>query len=191
MPTTPRLRTCGSPRNTHQNASGKPGAVQPHGPAPGNRGGRRCLCAQLYAGVRTPDLRSHRLKLTQDWDNYAHTSDPCNTAAAVTAAAERLRTAGHGVGIVSMGSSPTARHARHLDGVTELRAGVYMFGDLFQAGIHTHGLDDIAVTVLASVIGRRVAEHRILVNASGLSSRGFLALCPSRILQPSASTRPP
>ena len=28
-----------------------------------------------------------------------------------------------------------------LDGVTEVRAGVYMFGDLFQAEIGTHGLD--------------------------------------------------
>jgi len=89
--------------------------------------------------------------------------------AAIVMAAEGLRGAGHRVGIVSMGSSPTARHARHLDGVTELRAGVYMFGDLFQAGIHTHGLDDIAVTVLASVIGRRIAEHRILVDAGGLA----------------------
>jgi len=89
--------------------------------------------------------------------------------AAIVLATERLRGAGHTIGIVSMGSSPTARHSRHLDGVTELRAGVYMFGDLFQAGIHTHGLDDIAVTVLASVIGRRIAEHRILVDAGGLA----------------------
>ena len=47
-----------------------------------------------------------------------------------------------------MGSSPTALHARNLAGVTEARAGVYMFGDLFQAEIGTHGFDDIALTVL-------------------------------------------
>ena len=41
-----------------------------------------------------------------------------------------------------------------LDGVTEVRAGVYMFGDLFQAEIGTHDLDEIALTVLTSVIGR-------------------------------------
>ena len=57
--------------------------------------------------------------------------------------------------IVSMGSSPTALHARRLDGVTEVRAGVYMFGDLFQAEIGTHELDAVALTVLTSVIGRR------------------------------------
>ena len=89
--------------------------------------------------------------------------------AGITAAAARLRAAGHTVGIVSMGSSPTVRHARHLEGVTEARAGVYMFGDLFQAGIGTHAVTDIAVTVLASVIGRRPAEHRLVVDAGGIA----------------------
>ena len=55
----------------------------------------------------------------------------------------------------------------HLDGVTEVRAGVYMFGDLFQAEIGTHDLDAIALTVLTSVIGRR--PGRLLVDAGGLA----------------------
>jgi D-serine deaminase-like pyridoxal phosphate-dependent protein len=88
---------------------------------------------------------------------------------AVISAAERLRAAGHRVQIVSMGSSPTALHARHLDGVTEVRAGVYMFGDLFQAEIFTHELDDIAVTVLATVIGVRPGDGTFLIDAGGLA----------------------
>lgn len=87
--------------------------------------------------------------------------------AGVVRAAEQLREAGHEVPIVSMGSSPTALHAEHLEGITEVRAGVYMFGDLFQAEIGTHDLDSIAVTVLASVIGRR--PGRLLVDAGGLA----------------------
>jgi D-serine deaminase-like pyridoxal phosphate-dependent protein len=86
---------------------------------------------------------------------------------AVTDAAARLRDAGHTIEIVSAGSSPTARHAENLAGVTEVRAGVYMFGDLFQAEIETHGIDAIAVTVLTSVIGRR--DGRVLVDAGGLA----------------------
>lgn len=86
---------------------------------------------------------------------------------AIVRAAERLRAAGHAVSIVSMGSSPTARHAETLAGITEIRAGVYMFGDLFQAEIGTHALEDIAVTVLTSVIGRR--PGRLLVDAGGLA----------------------
>lgn len=88
---------------------------------------------------------------------------------AAVEAAERLRAAGHAAPVVSMGSSPTLRHARGLEGVTEVRAGVYMFGDLFQAGIATHGPDDIALTVLASVIGVREAERRFVVDAGGIA----------------------
>ncbi|MGE0419899.1 MAG: alanine racemase [Acetobacteraceae bacterium] len=87
--------------------------------------------------------------------------------AACARAAARLREAGHMVSIVSAGSSPTARHAENLSGITEMRAGVYMFGDLFQAEIETHGMDAIAVTVLTSVIGRR--PGRVLVDAGGLA----------------------
>ncbi len=89
--------------------------------------------------------------------------------AEIVRAAERLRGAGYSVPIVSLGSSPTARHAASFRGVTEVRAGVYMFGDLFQAEIGTHGPDDIAVTVLASVIGRRPGEGRLLIDAGGLA----------------------
>jgi D-serine deaminase-like pyridoxal phosphate-dependent protein len=85
----------------------------------------------------------------------------------VTFAASRLRDAGYDISIVSAGSSPTARHAENLGGLTEMRAGVYMFGDLFQAEIETHGLDGIAVTVLTSVIGRR--PGKLLVDAGGLA----------------------
>ncbi len=89
--------------------------------------------------------------------------------AGIVRAANRLRAAGFAPAIVSVGSSPTARHAGSLQGVTEVRAGVYMFGDLFQAEIGTHGSDDIALTVLASVIGRRPGEGRLLIDAGGLA----------------------
>lgn len=85
----------------------------------------------------------------------------------IVAAANRLRDAGYTISIVSAGSSPTARHAENFSGVTEIRAGVYMFGDLFQAEIETHGIDSIACTVLTSVIGRR--PGRILVDAGGMA----------------------
>ncbi|HEY7577514.1 MAG TPA: alanine racemase [Acetobacteraceae bacterium] len=87
--------------------------------------------------------------------------------AGVVRAAERLRAAGYAMPIVSMGSSPTVLHAVRLNGVTEVRAGVYMFGDLFQAEIGTHDLDAIALTVLTAVIGRR--PGRLLVDAGGLA----------------------
>lgn len=89
--------------------------------------------------------------------------------AGIVAAAGRLREAGHRVEIVSLGSSPTALHARDMRGVTEVRAGVYMFGDLFQAQLGTHGPGDIAVTVLASVIGRKPERNAVLLDAGALA----------------------
>jgi D-serine deaminase-like pyridoxal phosphate-dependent protein len=116
------------------------------------------------AGVMTHAGHSYAGRTVAEMAAIAETE-----RAGIVRAAERLRAAGHKAPIVSMGSSPTALHAAHLDGVTEVRAGVYMFGDLFQAEILTHALDDIAVTVLASVIGRRPAENRILVDAGGMA----------------------
>jgi len=84
-------------------------------------------------------------------------------------AVRRLRAAGLECPVVSVGSSPTALHARALGGITETRPGVYMFGDLFQAEIATVEPDGIAVTVLASVIGRRPAEGRIVIDAGGMA----------------------
>ena len=87
----------------------------------------------------------------------------------VVAGARRLRDAGMRCDVVSVGSTPTMTHADNLGGVTEARAGVYMFQDLFQADIQSCGKEDIAVTVLASVIGRNVEENRFLVDAGALA----------------------
>jgi D-serine deaminase-like pyridoxal phosphate-dependent protein len=89
--------------------------------------------------------------------------------AGIVAAAEALRAAGHAVPIVSLGSSPTALHARQMAGVTDVRAGVYMFGDLFQAQLGTHAVEDIALTVLGSVIGRSAARNTLLLDAGALA----------------------
>lgn len=88
---------------------------------------------------------------------------------AVTSAAARLRALGHSCPIVSLGSTPSILFACGLDGVTEARAGVYMFGDLFQAGVGVCRREDIAVSVLATVIGQRPQLNRLLVDAGSLA----------------------
>lgn len=84
-------------------------------------------------------------------------------------AAERIRTAGLDCTEVSVGSTPTALSARSLDGVTELRAGVYVFFDLFQAGLGVCDLDDIALSVLTTVISHKASHRRLIVDAGGLA----------------------
>src|SRR6185436_126335 len=58
-------------------------------------------------------------------------------------AAQALRRAGFAAPVVSIGSTPTATYAKALDGVTEVRAGVYVFFDLVMAGIEVCRQDDI------------------------------------------------
>jgi D-serine deaminase-like pyridoxal phosphate-dependent protein len=89
-------------------------------------------------------------------------------------AAERLRAAGLPCPIVSVGSTPTLHYARRLDGVTEARAGVFAFGDLVQAELGTCAIEDIAIGVIASVIGHNRQHGRVLIDA------GFLALSRDR-----------
>ena len=89
-------------------------------------------------------------------------------------AAERLRAAELRCPIVSVGSTPTLHYARSLEGVTEVRAGVYVFGDLVQVELGTCAMEDIAIGALASVIGHNRQHGRVLIDA------GFLALSRDR-----------
>ena len=94
--------------------------------------------------------------------------------AAAVAAAEALRRGGHAAPVVSVGSTPTAHFAGNLDGVTEVRAGVFMFFDLVMLGIGVCAVGDIALSVLATVIGQRPEKGWILIDA------GWMALSRDR-----------
>jgi D-serine deaminase-like pyridoxal phosphate-dependent protein len=95
-------------------------------------------------------------------------------------AAERLRAAGLPCPEVSVGSTPTALSAAHLNGVTELRAGVYAFQDLVMANIGVCLPGDIALSVLATVIGHRPDKGWLLTDA------GWMALSRDRGTQSQA-----
>ena len=87
----------------------------------------------------------------------------------VVAAAAAVRARGIECPGVSMGSTPTALNAASLAGVTELRAGVYLAQDLFQTAVGSCTVDDVALSVLATVISRDVARNRIVIDAGGLA----------------------
>ena len=83
--------------------------------------------------------------------------------------ADRLWTAGVPVPEVSIGSTPTATAADDLTGVTEIRPGNYAFFDAFQAAIGSCPIDDVAFSVLATVIGRHDDRHELVMNAGALA----------------------
>lgn len=90
------------------------------------------------------------------------------------AAAERIRAAGLACPVVSIGSTPTALAIDNLDGVTEVRAGVYVFFDLVMAGIGVCDVSEIALSVLVSVSGYQ--KERNLAITDG----GWMALSRDR-----------
>lgn len=93
---------------------------------------------------------------------------------AVVTSAGRLRRNGHASPVVSVGSTPTATFATSFAGVTEARPGVYVFHDLVMAGLGVCRIDDIALSVLAAVIGHQREKSWILVDA------GWMALSRDR-----------
>jgi len=115
-------------------------------------------------GVLTHAGHSYQGRSIEEIEEIAEDERQC----AVTAA-ERLRAAGLPSPVVSVGSTPTAVHARNFDGVTEVRCGVYMFGDVFQSEIQSCGRDDIAVSILATVIGHRRDINSALIDAGALA----------------------
>ena len=92
----------------------------------------------------------------------------------VVDAANILRDAGLPCPVVSVGSTPTAHYAADLSGVTEVRAGVFVFFDLVMAGIGICEIDDIAMSVLATVIGHQRDKGWILIDA------GWMAMSQDR-----------
>ncbi len=124
---------------------------------------------QAGEGVRLVGL------LTHGGQSYG-----CKSTAEVAAVAEEERTsliraqrrladAGFEAEVLSSGSTPTATMGERFDGLSELRPGVYLAGDLFQAQIGSCAIDDIAISVLASVIAHDPARNSLVVDAGALA----------------------
>jgi D-serine deaminase-like pyridoxal phosphate-dependent protein len=88
---------------------------------------------------------------------------------AAVLAADRLRGAGHTITTVSAGSTPTALFSADASGLTEYRAGVYVFFDLDQQSRGVCQTKDLALSVLTTVIGHNRAAGKILLDAGGLA----------------------
>lgn len=84
-------------------------------------------------------------------------------------AAQRIREAGFACPEVSIGSTPTALSALNLEGVTEVRAGVYVFFDLVMHNIGICQADELALSVLTTVIGHQKDKGWIITDAGWMA----------------------
>lgn len=121
----------------------------------------------VLGGVMTHAGASYQLDTPQALEAMAE-----QERAGCVRAAERLRAAGWPCPVVSVGSTPTALSARQLAGVTEVRAGVYVFFDLVMENVGVCKTADIALSVLTTVIGHQVDKGWAIVDAGWMAMSG-------------------
>lgn len=115
-----------------------------------------------FRGVMTHAGQSYRCRSAEGIRQVARAERD-----AAAHAAGRLGAAGLPCPDVSVGSTPTAVFGEHWSGVTELRPGVYMAGDLFQRQLGAVAAEDLALSVLSTVISSR--PGRCVIDAGGLA----------------------
>jgi len=83
--------------------------------------------------------------------------------------AERMRTKGLKIPMVSIGSTPTMSVTENLEGINEIRPGNYAFYDYTQVMLGSCGIADCALTVLASVISHQPGASHFILDAGALA----------------------
>ena len=83
--------------------------------------------------------------------------------------ARTLRDSGVDPGATSIGSTPTFAAIEDLAGINEVRPGNYVFFDAFQAALGSCTLDDVAFSVLATVIGHYPQRNELVIDAGALA----------------------
>lgn len=119
---------------------------------------------QTLKGIITHAGNSYSCKSTEEITAMARQERD-----AAVGCAQRLREHGFSCPEVSVGSTPTAYFADDLSGVTEVRAGVFVFGDLVMGGIGVVDPQEIAVSVLTSVVGHQKEKGWIIVDAGWMA----------------------
>jgi D-serine deaminase-like pyridoxal phosphate-dependent protein len=128
------------------------------------------VAAALAPGGRVAGVMTHAGGSYDSRDTAAIVAMAEQERAAVVRAAERLRAAGHDAATVSVGSTPTASFATALPGVTEVRAGVFVFQDLVMAGLGVCTPQQIALSLLVTVIGHQKSRHWVITDGGWMAS---------------------
>lgn len=146
----------------------------------GHRSGVRPDNAQLLLAIAQTLKPTALLRgvLTHAGESYAAQNTDELIAAAenertsTLKSAKILRAQGYACPVVSVGSTPTAHFAPSYGGLTEVRAGVFIFFDLVQAGLGVCTVDQIALSVLTTVIGHQHDKGWTIIDAGWTALSG-------------------
>lgn len=118
----------------------------------------------IVGGVMTHAGSSYELNTPETLQKMAE-----QERAACVKAAERIRADHLPCPVVSIGSTPTALSAQHLEDVTEVRAGVYVFFDLVMHNVGVCQMNEIALSVLTTIISHQPEKGWIITDAGWMA----------------------
>jgi len=83
----------------------------------------------------------------------------------------KLKLSGFEVKNVTAGSTPTGRWVAEVEGITEVRAGTYVFNDLMQLGMESARNHQLALSVLCTVVSQGL-DRRITIDGGSKTFSG-------------------
>ncbi len=138
--------------------------------------------ADFAAAIATLEGIRLRGLITHEGHAYAEPGDKGLHNASVhagelmVAAAAEIRARGLDIDVVSVGSSATARHTTEVDGITQVRPGIYAFNDYGQVLRGVVGLSRCAARVVSTVVSHAAPGRAILDAGSKSLSQDRLAI---------------
>jgi D-serine deaminase-like pyridoxal phosphate-dependent protein len=114
-----------------------------------------CGTVERLGGVELAGITTHRQLAYAEVGDRTPDQAGRDEGERLVAVAESLRERGHTIREVAAGGSISGHGVVAAPGVTELRAGTYVFNDLMQLAAGSASEDDLALTVLCTVVSTR------------------------------------
>jgi len=132
------------------------------GREPGEASVRLALDVAAVPGVEVVGLSTHAGHAYRATDREELRAIAEREALDVVETAHACEREGLPIREISVGSTPTARVAAAVDGVTEIRPGTYVFNDVQQMRLGIATEESCAARVLATVVARPTAERFLI-----------------------------
>jgi D-serine deaminase-like pyridoxal phosphate-dependent protein len=113
-----------------------------------------CRVIMRLPGIELDGITTHRSAFFPDHGGRPVAELGREEGEIMARLAADLRGQGIPIREVTCGSTPTAIAASQVPGVTEVRAGTYVFGDLIMVGVGAMERDDISLSILSTVQSR-------------------------------------
>ena len=116
---------------------------------------RLCDAAGSHEGTTLEGITTHRQVFFADIGEMSPDDAGRDETQILVDLRDRLRASGIPLDGIAAGGSIAGRGAAGAPGITELRAGTYVFCDLMQVGFGVADWDDLALTALCTVVSTR------------------------------------